>query len=241
MKHRWLFVMMVTVLLAMFATACMTSPSITGSSTTLTTTPPELTCSIPGPRVVIYAGDSLVGQWPQYMQLPIGSIAYNTAKGGAGYTAVNPEYNIGARLLRQLDVCDNNVGMVIVSGGINDLAVDQPVQGLIDAVSALSTELASRGVRVVWLPITPFALYPPSLSYDHRYDSRLEYNAWLSSGGVVGDIIDCNPSLRDAYSAVEALNPNYWSYTPGVDRWHLNQAGYRAFASCLSPAIAALP
>jgi hypothetical protein len=211
---------------------------------TTTTPTDEFACPHPGPSTVIVAGDSLNTHWPRYTALPDGTNVITIARGAAAYT--NPRsgdfstsISISERLLAELDLCGNDVGAVIVGGGVNDLSRGLGSAPLISAVSDLDTELASRGVRVIWQPITPWAV-SSSLFWDVRYEQRLEYNTWLTTpGNVTGGVVDCNQALADPRSAVEVMNPAYhtWADLFTQDRYHPNMDGYAMYAACLSPHI----
>ena len=243
------------VVLAAMSTACTTTPGPGGTtSVPPTIAPTPFTCDTPGSNVVVFGGDSLVVQWPQYLALPPGTVSYNTARAATGFGApvtVNPadSSNIGQRVLAQLDACNNDVGLVVIGGGVNNLAGGQPLAPLLTEVAALSAQLAARNVAVLWIPITPWVLYTspgapvvPSLLYDGRYDNRLAYNTWLATpGNVIGAAPNCNSTLADPNNGRESLDPIYYSWL-GLwqpDRYHpLKPTGYQAFTACLSPVVA---
>jgi lysophospholipase L1-like esterase len=206
---------------------------------------PPFTCPDPGDHVVVVAGDSLGGAWPGYVSWPSGTVVINVSKGGASlgssFTGNPPEsYSIAERALAQLDVCGNDVGLLIVSGGVNDLAGGQDPQLLIDAAGSLNQQLELRGVPVAWIPIVPWALDPPLLSYDARYDHRLTFNRWLATpGSVSGSVLDCNTPLLLPGFPEEPLDPDFFSYLGlfQVDRFHPNSAGFAAYGACLGPLV----
>ena len=210
-----------------------------------TTTPTEdFSCPHPGPNTVVVAGDSLNTHWPRYLTLPDGTEVINIAKGAAAFT--NPltgdfatSISISERLLAELDLCGNDVGAVVVGGGVNDLSRGRGSAPLIAAVSNLDAELAARDIRVIWQPITPWAV-SSNLFWDARYDQRLEFNEWLTTpGNVTGTVVDCNRALADPASAAEVMNPAYhtWADLFTQDRYHPNMEGYAMYAACLSPHI----
>lgn len=222
--------------------ACGPQPTSTETSTT---SPPA--CGTAGQLSVVTAGDSIVAGWSPRLALGASVNVISTAKGGAGFTTPTTgdpatSSNITELLLAQLDACHNDVDLVIVSGGANDLNKSQPIAALTTAVAALDAELRGRGIPVVWLPITPYAL-GGGATYDVRYDTRLAYNEWLrTSTDVHGTVLECNAVLQDPATAVESLRPAFytWADTTTPDRWHPNNAGYQAFANCLSPAVTAV-
>jgi hypothetical protein len=201
----------------------------------------------PGQNVVVVAGDSLAGAWPNYVSFPAGTVVHNVSWGGASlgasWTGNPPEsYSIAERALAQLDACGNDVGLVIISGGVNDLAAGQDAQLPIDAAASLNQQLELRGVPVAWIPIVPWALDPPLLSYDLRYEHRLTFNQWLAAAGSVsGAVLDCNATLREPGALVEQLDRDFFSYLGlfQVDRFHVNAAGYRSYGTCLGPLVTA--
>ena len=150
-------------------------------------------------------------------------------------------FSISERLLAQLDACEDDVGLVVLSGGTNDLSVGQSPAPLTAAMTALDAELAARGVAAVWLPITPWAV-SVTATYDLRYDSRLVVNGFVGTPGNLVAVIDCNDVLRAPGVTPEMLRAEYWTWADAItpDRYHLNDAGYRAFADCRSPQLDAL-
>ena len=208
---------------------------------------PPATCPDHGPGAVVFAGDSLATVWPRYLTLPAGAVTIGAARAGAGFTKPptgdpTTSFSISERLFEQLDACGDDVGLVVVSGGANDLSAGQPVEPLLDAIAELDAQLASRGVAVVWLPITPWAV-SSTAPYDLRYDRRLVANEFISTpGDLTGSVVDCNEVLRVSGVTPEMLRDGYWTWADAItpDRFHLNDAGYQAYAGCLSPLLSAL-
>ena len=212
-------------------------------STTVTPMP----CDESGAPQVVYAGDSLVPQWSIRVHLPAEHGPVLVAKGGSGYTPIptgDPltTLSLGERLLGFLDSCAGVVALVVVHAGANDLSGGQPVGPVTEKIAELDAQLGARGVRVAWVPITPWAL-SNAAGYDNRYVNRLALNDWLRSPGhVTGPVLECNDSLRVPGADPEVLDPRWWSYADAfsVDRYHPNLAGYDAYAACMEPQINAL-
>jgi lysophospholipase L1-like esterase len=192
--------------------------------------------------VSMVVGDSVAAEWQKYVTWPQGTIGFSTAYGGAGYTVTNPALNLEQRLQRQVASCGAGLGNVILHGGIADLARGQPVEPLIAAVSALSEELDSQGISVTWLTITPFSDFNRP-GGDIRDINRAAFNEWLATpGNVQGRVVDCNSSIADP-ARPEFLAPAFhWLVAPfQVDHFHPNVQGYRAYAACVSEALASAP
>lgn len=193
--------------------------------------------------VVMYGGDSLAGHWPLFVTLPTGVTAFNTARGGSAfggnYTDDPTMDTIGARVLAQLNACGNTVGVVAISGGINDLNQGQPPSGTINAIRALDAELFRRGVAVVLLTIHPIA---PNTELARTIQAhRRAVNAWMTaSGNLHAHVVDCTGALESSPGS-DVLKFDYWTFENllTVDPQHMNDNGYAAMAACARPAILA--
>lgn len=126
--------------------------------------------------------------------------------------------------------------VLVIQGGINDLASNVPVTDIEAAVSDLSDWLEARDVPTVWMTIHPL---PTAGTYMWVQPARQAYNAWLKAGNVHGIVADCVPYLDDP-AHPDTMAPAYWWQ---VDIWgtiegvHPNQAGYDQLGRCISDAL----
>lgn len=132
-------------------------------------------------------------------------------------------------------------GLVIVQGGINDIAggFRRTADEVIPAVQQLSDWLAASDIPTVWIPIAPIA---GKSSYMSVQGERQAFNAWLASGAVHGTTIDCNPEISDP-ARPDTLNPTYYEFVDifgNVDGVHPNQAGFKLIGECIAAKIDAL-
>ena len=192
------------------------------------------------PAVTMVVGDSVATEWFKYVTWPQGITVFSTSYGGSGYTMTDLSVNIGQRVQRQVDACGADLGNVILSAGIADLAAGQPVEPLIAAVRTLSENLRIQGIPVTWLTITPFSDYNRP-GGDDRDTRRLAFNAWLTTpGSVTGEVIDCSSTLADPVRPT-FLDARFYQWV-GIlqaDNFHLSDDGYQAYAACISTALAA--
>ena len=207
---------------------------------------PLLPCDEPGDDVVVIAGDSVTGGWSTYLVLPEGTTILNLSRGGSSYSAaesddISKTMSIPQRLLAQLDVCGNDVGLVVISGGVNDLAQGQSTDAIESAVTELSAELDARGVASTWVPILPWPLTGEFTAEDERFINRAAYNDWLRQPGQVGGpVLECNGSVDLDGAPVEQLAPEYQKIDgTTVDIWHPNPFGSSTFAGCIDDQITA--
>ena len=192
------------------------------------------------PDVVQFDGDSLGIHIARYLEVPGGQVVDRSVP-RSGFTydlAADPARSlpavpsIGGTVRSWIEAC-GVPGIVVVEGGINDLAGAGATAGELEAaVLELSDWLRDRGVPTVWLPLHPL---PTAGSYMWVQPARQEFNAWLEAGHVWGTVVDCNDGLEDP-AHPDTLAPTYWWV---VDIWgtvegvHPDQDGYRAWSECL--------
>jgi hypothetical protein len=198
---------------------------------------------VPGHDTVIIAGDSVTAQWSQSAAFPPGTRVLNLSRGSAAYSGeetqdVATTFSIRQRLEAQLDACNWDVGLVVLSGGVNDLAAGQTPDAMESGAAAISASLAARDINTVWVPILPWAVDDNNFT-DVRFEHRLEFNEWLSTPGRVnGPVLQCNSVLRDPNSAEELLAPGYRRYVGfTLDVFHINDAAKWAFGGCVTDQI----
>ncbi len=195
-------------------------------------------------NVVIYGGDSLVTQWPRWVPLPLDLTPYNTAKGGSAYTGnltTDPDFGtIGSRVLDDLDACGNDVGAVVIGGGLNDLSYGMSADAVIESIAELDDELHDRGIEAVFLGITPVS--NATDWYAAHQTARQAINTWMATpGNLHGTPVDCVPFLETTPGS-DVLAPRYWNFVDAfgtIDLVHPNDAAYEAIGTCVQPAILA--
>jgi len=197
-------------------------------------------------KVVIYGGDSLVSKWPAYIQLPSDLVPYNTAKGGSMYsrnTSPDPEFGtVGSRMLKDFDDCGNDVGVAVISGGAVDLSWGITAGEVVTAIDQLDAALHARGIRTVFLTITPVAdatLWFPA----HQADRQFVNNWMKTPGNLDATVVDCASAIESSPGS-DRLAPKYWNYSDFVggtiDLLHPNEAGFAAIADCITPTVLAV-
>ena len=171
-------------------------------------------------------------------RVPQGTRVLNLSRGSAAYSGeatpdVATTFSILQRLEAQLDACNWDVGLVIVSGGVNDLAAGQTTDGMKSGAEAISASLAARGINTVWVPILPWAV-DATHPHDFRYEHRLDFNQWLTTPGRVnGPVLECNSIMR-ASGNPEVLAPGYARYVGfTLDAFHINDPAKWAFGACV--------
>lgn len=191
--------------------------------------------------VVMYGGDSIAAHWPAFVLLPNGISAFSTARGGSAFGGnyrPDPTMDtIGDRVLAQLDACGDDVGVVAISGGVNDLVEGPSATVAIDAIRALDAELYRRGVPTVMLTIHPIA--PNTDTARAIQPGRRAINAWMTtSGNLHAEVVDCTGALESAPGS-DVLRSSFLTYENllTVDPLHMNDSGYAAMAACARPAI----
>ena len=87
-------------------------------------------------HLVLFGGDSLSGQWPQYVTYRPGDVGFNVSVGGAAYGGVYwaGNFTIGDYVRDQLNACGNSVGAVVLSGVVNDISQAQPASAAIAGI-----------------------------------------------------------------------------------------------------------
>lgn len=127
--------------------------------------------------------------------------------------------------------------LVIVQGGINDLAgVGATAEEVRPDMVELSDWLRDNEVPTLWVAIHPIATAGPKFWVQPE---RRALNAWMTSGVLWGDVVDCAPVLEDP-ARPDTLNPIYYDIVDifgNVNGVHPNQAGYQVFADCIADAI----
>ncbi|GAA3488278.1 SGNH/GDSL hydrolase family protein [Streptomyces cremeus] len=134
------------------------------------------------------------------------------------------------------------VGTVVVLQGVNDIGfqeTDHPLykpapditgRDLINGHKELIRQARAKGVRVVGATLLPLG------GSDH-YGKRAaaasdEFNAWVRTSGAYDAYVDFDRALADPADP-ERLRPAFDS----GDHLHPNDAGYRAMAEALAPAV----
>jgi hypothetical protein len=195
-------------------------------------------------KVVIYGGDSLVTKWPAYVALPTDLVPYNTAKGGTMYSRdVSPDHQfgtVGSRVLAELDACGNDVGVAVFSGGAVDLSIGLPAGEVIGAIDALDERMHDRGVPTVFLTMTPVS--DATVWFPAHQTDRRAINSWMTTpGNLHGMVVDCGSAIESSPGS-DVLAPKFWNYTDlfgTIDLVHPTEAGFKAVAECIQPAILA--
>ena len=139
-------------------------------------------------------------------------------------------------------MCENDVGLVVISGGVNDLAQGDSPDAMEAALTGLSAALDARGVATAWVPILPWLLTPTFTAADGRFINRAAFNDWLRQPGQVGgSLLECNGSIDLDGAPVEQLAPQYGRTDVELMEsvWHPDTPGYTTFADCMDDEIAA--
>jgi hypothetical protein len=216
---------------AAVASACTTAPKATAGP------PPPCPST---PEVIQFHGDSLGAHVPRYLDVP-GAIVVNRSESRSGFTYDLPEdpakglpavASIPHTVRRWIEEC-GRPGLVVIQGGINDLAgAVRKATDLQAAVMELSDYLREIDVPTVWLPIHPLST---AGNYMWVQPERQAFNEWLREGHVWGTVVDCNHVIEDP-NVPDTLAPQYWwqiDIWGHIDGVHPNMAGYEAWGRCV--------
>ncbi|UXY30735.1 SGNH/GDSL hydrolase family protein [Streptomyces sp. HUAS TT20] len=143
---------------------------------------------------------------------------------------------VGPSALSRLDadaLSRAGVRALIVLEGINDIKGTPEASdpdAFVDAYREIVTRAHAHGIRVVGVTLTPYAGY--SAFTAAREAVRQKVNALIRAGGVFDAVADFDAVVRDPASP-ERIRPDY---DPG-DHLHFNDAGMRALADTVEPAV----
>jgi len=152
----------------------------------------------------------------------------NAGIGAARLVSENPNcFSPSASGLRRFDhdVLDReDVQVVVLALGINDIGAGTPADTLIDGLSELADRAHARGLRVVAVTLTPYGCADGCLSPQKEAQRRLT-NDWIRTTSVFDAVADFDAALRDPQRP-ERLRPAYDS----GDHLHPGDAGMAAAA-----------
>jgi len=122
---------------------------------------------------------------------------------------------------------------VVISGGVNDIAQNRPLDKIQEDLSAMCRMAKDAGMKVILCTLIPMGDYLQKLAQKKgidpgKYQAKLaQLNDWIRSqqGGLADKVIDVytlleNPSGRDN------MNPEYLQ----KDKLHPNKKGYTVMA-----------
>ncbi|MGB6060009.1 MAG: hypothetical protein WBF71_17265 [Microthrixaceae bacterium] len=237
-------VLVVVVLLLTPAVAACQTP-VAGPSYNVA--PPA--CPYVGPTIQFH-GDSVGAELPKFMNLP-GYGVFNASQGGSALTIDSYVPLIGERVHQWIEEC-GHPQMVIVQGGVNDMASGVKAADILAADRAISDYLAGLGIPAVFLTMHPFAnnlVGGEPDGYQWMQPVRLAYNELLQApdNGLIGTVVDCVDVLEDPADP-GWLRPEFYKYegfsfspseglVPHADGTHMSQDGYSTYADCLTDKI----
>ncbi len=196
-----------------------------------------------------FHGDSIGAELPKYMNLP-GYSVFNAAEGGSALTVDVYVPVIGTRVEQWIDKC-GEPDMVIIQGGLNDMASSVGAAEVFAADVAISDYLADKNIPAVFLTMHPFAnnlVDGKPDGYQWMQPVRQAYNEMMLApdNGLVGPVVDCRTELEDPASP-DWMNPDFYKFegvswsqyglVPHVDGTHMSQEGYSTYADCVTSKI----
>ncbi|MGW3148186.1 MULTISPECIES: SGNH/GDSL hydrolase family protein [Streptomyces] len=200
-----------------------------------------------GPAVgsVVAFGDSLTDgngstadanhRWPDRLAERLQSRRLGVLNAGIGGNRLLRD-GVGPGALSRLDadaLSRAGVRALIVLEGINDIKgtpeASDPA-AFVEAYREIVSRAHAHGIRVVGGTLTPYGGYTDFTAA--REAVRQKVNALIRTGGVFDAVADFDATVRDPASP-ERIRPDY---DPG-DHLHFNDAGMRALADTVDPAV----
>ena len=142
---------------------------------------------------------------------------------GGAQTGTSPSPFKGMRLQYSEDVVGKGYDLLIIMGGVNDVASNVSASTTETNLDWIYTQAKSAGMKIVAIPILPWGCF--SSSSTEKKATTKEINAWIKSNNKIDYFID---AYEEFNGGDDCLKDIY-----NLDKIHVNRAGHDKLAEMI--------